>query len=138
VVLAVLGAYQEFESRVIVPRIYGKVLRLPAAAVMIALLVGGKLLGILGAVLALPIAAALRMMIDELRVELSGEEVDDSELRAKDEKAEREFAARAAGRPAVEAAEIATEISVERREKEATTPAEGREVATEPITSGAR
>jgi predicted PurR-regulated permease PerM len=137
VVLAVLGAYQELESRVIVPRVYGTVLRLPPASVMIALLVGGKLLGILGALLALPIAAGLRMMIAELRVELPGEEVDDGVLRAKDAKAEREFAVRAAGHPAVEAAAIASEIAVERRADDASHAADEREAATEPLTSGA-
>ncbi|HEY5372585.1 MAG TPA: AI-2E family transporter, partial [Polyangiaceae bacterium] len=49
VVLLLLIAYQEFESRVIVPQLYGKVLRLPAAVIMISLLIGGKLLGIVGA-----------------------------------------------------------------------------------------
>jgi predicted PurR-regulated permease PerM len=111
VVLAILALYQELESRVIVPRVYGKVLRLPPASVMIALLVGGKLLGILGALLALPIAAGITMIIAELRVELPGEEIDDAELRKKDEESEREFAMRAAGHPAVEAAAIATEIA---------------------------
>ncbi len=118
IVLVVLAAYQEFESRVIVPRIYGKVLRLPAATVMISLLVGGKLLGILGALLALPIAAGIRMIIAEMRVELPGEEVADPVQRANDEAAEREFEARAAGHPAVEAAAIATEIAEERLEDE--------------------
>ena len=136
VVLLVLALYQELESRVIVPRVYGKVLRLPPASVMIALLVGGKLLGILGALLALPIAAGIRMMIAELRVELPGEELDDPALRAKDEMAEREFAERAAGHPAVEAAAIATEIAVDRREEDAIKHEDPREVATEPITSG--
>ena len=137
IVLVVLAVYQEFESRVIVPRVYGEVLRLPAASVMIALLIGGKLLGILGALLALPIAAGIRMMIAELRVELPGEEVDDPELRAKDELAEREFAVRAAGHPAVEAAAIATEIAVERHDEDASELDDPREVAAEPLTSGA-
>jgi hypothetical protein len=119
IVLAILAAYQEFESRVIVPRIYGKVLRLPPATVMVALLVGGKLLGVLGALLALPIAAGIRMVIAELRVELPGEDVDDAELRAKDAAAEREFEMRAAGHPAVEAAGIATAIAEELRDHEA-------------------
>jgi predicted PurR-regulated permease PerM len=137
VVLVVLAAYQELESRVIVPRVYGKVLRLPPASVMIALLVGGKLLGILGALLALPIAAAIRMIISEMRVELPGEEVDDGQLRAKDAVAEREFAVRAAGHPAVEAAAIATEIAVERRDEDAHDADQPGEVVNEPITSGA-
>ncbi|MDB5212797.1 MAG: hypothetical protein JWO86_724 [Myxococcaceae bacterium] len=138
VVLVVLAMYQELESRIIVPRVYGKVLRLPPASVMIALLVGGKLLGILGALLALPIAAGIRMVIAELRVELPGEELDDPELRAKDEEAEREFAARAAGHPAAEAAAIATEIAEERRDDEASKLEDPRDVAAQPLTSGVR
>lgn len=138
VVLLILAAYQEFESRIIVPRIYGKVLRLPAATVMIALLVGGKLLGILGALLALPIAAGIRMIVAEMRVELPGEELNDPELRAKDADAEREFAERAAGHPAVEAAAIATEIAEDRRDEDAENTDDPREVVTEPLTSGAQ
>ena len=138
VVLLVLAAYQELESRVIVPRVYGKVLRLPPASIMIALLVGGKLLGVLGALLALPITAGIRMMIAELRVELPGEELDDPELRAKDAMAEREFAERAAGHPAVEAAAIATEIAEDRRDDDASKLDDPREAATEPFTSGSK
>ena len=115
-VMLVLMAYQELETRVIVPRVYGRVLRLPAAAVMTALLVGGKLLGILGALLALPIAAGVRMVIEELRVDLPGDDVDDPVTRAKDEADEAQLAARTAGAPAAEAATIATKIAVERRE----------------------
>ena len=132
IVLGVLAVYQEIESRLIVPRVYGRVLRLPAASVMIALLVGGKLLGVLGALLALPIAAGIRMVIAELRVDLPGEDVDDSEVRAKDAEAEAEFEARTAGMPAQEAATIATEIAAA-RENDPTSLAPG---AVEPITNG--
>ena len=74
--LIVAGAmflYQEFESRILVPRVYGRMLRLSPAIVLVALLVGGTLLGILGALLALPVAAGLQMIVRELRVELPGE-----------------------------------------------------------------
>jgi predicted PurR-regulated permease PerM len=93
VVFFVLGLYQEIETRFIVPRIYGKVLRLPSATVMIALLVGGKLMGILGALLALPIAAGIRMVVAELRVDLPGEDVDDTEVRKVDEREEKDLGA---------------------------------------------
>lgn len=137
IVLALLGAYQEFESRVIVPKIYGNVLRLPAAMVMIALLVGGRLVGILGALLALPIAAGVRMVIEELRVELPGESIDDAGVRAKDAKAEAEFEARAVGAPAREAAAIAAEIAEERRaEDEAAAGDDPRSATLVPITGG--
>jgi predicted PurR-regulated permease PerM len=122
VVLVALAAYQELESRLIVPRVYGKVLRLPAATVMVALLVGGQLLGILGALLALPVAAGLRMVIEELRVNLPGEDVRPSIQLAhdrEDEGEQREFAARTAGAPATKAAAVALEIAEAHRENDA-------------------
>ncbi|MEO8706740.1 MAG: AI-2E family transporter [Kofleriaceae bacterium] len=73
IVTLLMVTYQEFESRILVPRVYGKVLRLPPAIVLLALLVGGTLAGILGALLALPIAAGLQMVLRELRVDLPGE-----------------------------------------------------------------
>jgi predicted PurR-regulated permease PerM len=122
VVLCVLMAYQEFESRFIVPRVYGHVLRLPATVVMIALLAGGQLLGILGALLALPIAAGLRLIVEELRFELPGE-TENLASRARDEHGEKEYEARAEGVPAVEAAAIAIEIAHQSVDEE-TTPSE--------------
>ncbi len=63
----IMVVYQEIESRILVPRIYGRALRLSSASVIIALLIGGTLLGILGALLALPIAAGVRMIVNDLR-----------------------------------------------------------------------
>jgi predicted PurR-regulated permease PerM len=117
-VLLSLAAYQEFESRVIVPRVYGRALRLPPATVMVALLLGGKLLGMLGALLALPVAAAIRMVIEELRFELPGEDVHNTALRRRDEREQRVFEQLAAGAPTEEAAAIATEIASARMKEE--------------------
>ena len=50
--------YHLLENTVIVPRVYGKRLRLSPVAVLIAIVVGGQLYGILGAVLILPFVAA--------------------------------------------------------------------------------
>ena len=118
-VLVALVVYQEIESRIIVPRIYGRALRLPASMVMLALLIGGTLLGVLGALLALPIAAGIRMIVEELRVALPGEEVDDAVIRQLDESGERAFERRAAGAPAEEAAAIATDIAEKRIKQDA-------------------
>ena len=112
--------YQEFENRVLIPRIYGRVLRLSAVAVTIALLVGGQLLGILGALLALPLAASLRMIVEELRVELPGQPGESPEARARDERAEETYAALTEGAPAEEAAVIAVAIADEIRKTNAT------------------
>ena len=109
--LAAMVGYQEFESRMIVPSVYGHALRLSSAVVVIALFVGGKLGGIVGALLALPIAAALRMLIEELRVDLPGDDTDDAKLRARDARAERKFQVESAGATPEEAAALATDIA---------------------------
>jgi predicted PurR-regulated permease PerM len=57
-VMCLFVAYHLFEAYYIVPRIYGKALRLSTLAVLLALVVGGTLQGILGAVLVLPVVAA--------------------------------------------------------------------------------
>lgn len=119
VLVGLVVVYQEFENRVLVPRIYGRVLRLSAAAVTIALLVGGQLLGILGALLALPFAASLRMIVEELRVELPGQPGESPEARARDERAEETYAALTEGAPAEEAAVIAVAIADEIRKTNA-------------------
>jgi predicted PurR-regulated permease PerM len=58
-VLVLYVVYQQFENYVIAPRVYGKTLQISSLAVLIAVLVGGTLLGVIGVLLALPIAAAL-------------------------------------------------------------------------------
>ena len=127
VVLVVMLAYEEFESRVLVPRIYGRALRLPSSVVLFALLAGGTLMGILGALLALPVAATVMMLIEELRVELPGqqEQVSDTEQRVGDERAEEEYERRTEGVPAEEAAAIAVEMSDDRRKEESLPPEAG-------------
>ena len=130
VVLLIMLAYEEFESRVLVPRIYGRALRLPASVVLFALLAGGTLMGILGALLALPVAATVMMLIEELRVELPGqqEQVADVEQRVADERGEEEYERRTEGVPAEQAAAIAVEISDGRR-KEGNFPPEAADVS---------
>ena len=119
-VFLLLLAYEEFESRVLVPVVYGRALRLPSSIIFFALLVGAALGGIIGALLALPIAAAIVMLLDELRVELPGETIlpEDVEVRRKDAVEELEYEARAESAPTQEAAAIAVEIARERKEEE--------------------
>ncbi len=87
VVAGLMVLYQEFESRILVPRVYGQTLRLPPAIVLVAVLVGGTLAGILGALLALPIAAGIQMITRELRVDLPGEADEHRDERARDARA---------------------------------------------------
>jgi len=113
IVAVAMVMYQSFESRILVPRVYGRTLRLSPAVVLIALLVGGKLLGILGALLALPIAAGVQMVVRELRVELPGEAPSDAseETRARDERAEHIYEQLAAGESVEKSAAIAGKLA---------------------------
>jgi predicted PurR-regulated permease PerM len=117
VVLAAMLAYQEFESRILLPRIYGRSLRLPSSIILIALLAGGTLYGITGALLALPVAAGMLMLLEELRVQLPGEDIDDSDVRRQDAQHEEAYERLAEGVPAQEAAAIAVELSRERAQE---------------------
>ena len=57
-VLLAYSAYHFFENYYLVPRVYGEQLRLSMVAVLLAFAVGGELGGVLGALIALPLAAA--------------------------------------------------------------------------------
>jgi predicted PurR-regulated permease PerM len=124
VVLVLMLIYKELESAVLVPRIYGRALRLPSSVILFSLLAGSVLLGIVGALLALPVAAAVLMLIEELRVELPGqqEQAADVEIRERDDRGEEEYERRAEGMPADQAAAIAVEISSDRHKEENSLP----------------
>jgi len=57
-VLALYLLYHALENYLIIPKVYGNRLRIPTLVVFIALLIGGALYGVLGAVLILPVFAA--------------------------------------------------------------------------------
>ena len=119
VVLVALFLYQEFETRILIPRIYGRVLRLSPAVIILALLAGGLLLGIIGALLALPIAAGLQMMLQELRVEMPGDDSDDRSVIARDAKTEALYERMSAGATAPEAGQIAKSLAHDIRDADA-------------------
>jgi predicted PurR-regulated permease PerM len=120
VVLVLMLIYEEFESRVLVPVVYGHAMRLPSSVVLFSLIAGATLFGIIGALLALPVAATILMLIDKLRVELPGEteQAGDTERRRKDDHSEREYTRRTEGMPAEEASAIAVEMSGARKKTE--------------------
>jgi len=110
-ILVLMVAYQEFESRFLIPRIYGRTLKLPSAGVLVALLVGGRLGGVFGALFALPVAAALVSIVKELRVELPGDDAADPAQQKADARAERTYARRAEGANPTESARAALEVA---------------------------
>jgi putative heme transporter len=121
---ALLLAYKEFENRVLVPWVYGRTLRLPSFVILFSLLAGGVLSGITGVLLALPVAAAVLMLIEELRIELPGqqEQAEDVAIRERDDRGEEEYERRAEGMPAKMAAAIAVEIATDRHKEEKSLP----------------
>jgi predicted PurR-regulated permease PerM len=118
IVFGALLVYMEFESRILVPRVYGSVLRLPHTAVVLALIIGGTLMGIVGALLALPTAAGLLMALEELHVELPGDDSMDDPTRAKHAAQEATYEQMSAGATAPEAGEIAKQLTNEIQQAE--------------------
>jgi predicted PurR-regulated permease PerM len=118
-VLLAMFLYQEFESRVLIPRVYSRALRLAPTAVVLALIAGGLLAGIIGALLALPIAAGLQMMLEELRVEMPGDDSEDRTALARDVKTEATYERMSAGATAPEAGQIARSLAHDIREADA-------------------
>jgi predicted PurR-regulated permease PerM len=60
---------QQFENHILVPKIMERQVGVSAVTVIVALLIGGKLLGVLGAILAVPTAAILQVVFTELTSE---------------------------------------------------------------------
>lgn len=57
---------QQFENHVLVPKVMERQVGISPVTVILALLIGGKLLGILGALLAVPTAAILQVVVAEV------------------------------------------------------------------------
>jgi len=119
VVLVALFIYQEVENRVLIPKVYGHALRLSPTIIVLALLAGGLLLGVIGALLALPIAAGLQMMLAELRVEMPGDDSDDRAAQARHAKTEATYERMSAGATAPEAGRIAKNLAHDIRDADA-------------------
>jgi predicted PurR-regulated permease PerM len=64
--LAFYIGYRLAEDYLIVPRVMGRTVELPAVVSLVAVLLGGVLLGIVGALVAIPVAAALRVILNEV------------------------------------------------------------------------
>lgn len=59
-------AYKLAEDYLLVPRVMGRTVEIPAVVSLIAVLIGGVLLGFVGALIAIPVAAALRVLLQEV------------------------------------------------------------------------
>jgi predicted PurR-regulated permease PerM len=66
VLLVFVLVYQQVESNLLQPMVYSQAVQLNGLVILIALLVGGQLLGIPGALLAIPVAEIIRIVVTEL------------------------------------------------------------------------
>ncbi len=57
--------YAQVENNIISPKIQGDALKLPAVAILCAIIIGMYMFGLLGAIIAIPIAGCVRVLIDE-------------------------------------------------------------------------
>ena len=74
--------YQQVENYFIVPRVMKKAVDLSPAAVIVSVLIGGSLAGFAGALLALPLAAAAKVVIRDVwlrpRIEVTESPADEA------------------------------------------------------------
>jgi predicted PurR-regulated permease PerM len=61
--------YQQVENHILQPLVYRRTVQLSAFLVLVAVLVGGELMGVLGALVAIPVAGSIQLVVRELRQE---------------------------------------------------------------------
>ena len=66
IVFIVIMIYQQIENHLIQPIVYRRTMQIPALIVLVAVLIGAALLGILGALIAIPIAGTIQVVTNDL------------------------------------------------------------------------
>ena len=66
VMIVVNVVYQQVENHVLQPIVYRRTVHLSPFLILVAVLIGGELLGVLGALIAIPIAGSLQLLVREL------------------------------------------------------------------------
>jgi predicted PurR-regulated permease PerM len=68
VMIVVNIVYQQFENQILQPIVYRRTVQLSSFVVMVAVLLGGALLGVFGALIAIPVAGSLQVIARDLLV----------------------------------------------------------------------
>ena len=68
VTLVVILVYMQFEAYFLTPKVLGKAIKIPGAVVVIGAMIGGTLLGLLGALVACPVSAAILLIVKKVIV----------------------------------------------------------------------
>ncbi len=66
IMLIVLLVYQQIENNILTPKIQGKAVKLSGFFIIVAVTLFGALLGVLGALTAVPLAATIQIFVQEL------------------------------------------------------------------------
>jgi predicted PurR-regulated permease PerM len=66
ILFAIAMIYQQVENHLLQPLIYGRTVQIPSLTVLVAVLCGGASLGLVGALLAIPIAGTIQAVVGEL------------------------------------------------------------------------
>jgi predicted PurR-regulated permease PerM len=69
IMLAVVLVYQQVENNIITPKVQGKAVNLSAFFIIVSVILFGGLLGVLGALTAVPLAAMIQIFVQELTKE---------------------------------------------------------------------
>ena len=65
VFLIVFAIYQQVENNIISPSIQGNTLQLPSLIILISITIGTYVFGLLGAIISIPIAGMIKVLIEE-------------------------------------------------------------------------
>jgi len=66
IMFIIVTVYQQIENHILQPLIYGRTVQIPSLTVLVAVLCGGAVLGLVGALLAIPIAGTIQAVVSEL------------------------------------------------------------------------
>jgi predicted PurR-regulated permease PerM len=66
IMLVVLLVYQQIENNILTPKIQGKAVNLSGFFIIVSVTLFGALLGVLGALTAVPLAATIQIFVQEL------------------------------------------------------------------------
>lgn len=64
--------YQQVENNVLSPLVYRRTVQVPGMLVLISVLIGATLDGVIGALLAIPVAAAIQIVVRDAREQRRG------------------------------------------------------------------
>lgn len=94
VTAAFMLVYQQIENYLVIPRVMRNTINISVGAVLVSILIGGALAGLSGVLLALPITASIRAVLEELYLQERRQEIRRASVRSRLRLARQQRAAR--------------------------------------------